>query len=306
MTEPRSSEISPPKLVYIMAEVRSGSTALCILLGNSPMVESVGELARWPAFRGRPKHDNEKPDDYAFWNSVRNVYHAEAGEPDFAALLDVQGKAEGYGAILLTLLGPIDQLTRDAYRAHVRRLLAAIQSVSGKSIVVDSSKRMGRAWMLFQCMPRETQIIHLVRDPRATLWSQLKRGVEQSPRPPVRAMLQYSFKNLMAEIVRWRLPRHAVLRVRYEDLAERPAAQLRRIGSFLDLPVGQLAVALEKGTALRVPHLIDGNRVRREAMIKFTLDDEWRSALRMWQRLLAVVLTLPFFVLYGYHRHDKS
>ena len=61
-----------------------------------------------------------------------------------------------------------------------------------------------------------------------------------------------------------------------------------------------VADKIESGEPLQVPYLLDGNRIRHETEITLRFDDTWRRRLGFGYRLLAILFTLPFFVLFGY------
>jgi hypothetical protein len=112
--------------------------------------------------------------------------------------------------------------------------------------------------------------------------------------------MHYSIKNLMSLLVQIRAPRGRVIRVRYEDLVREPARELLRIGRFLGLSMDPVISMIEAGVPLRVPQLLDGNRIRQKDEIHLRFDDTWRKQLGMRDRLLAILFTLPFFLWFGY------
>jgi hypothetical protein len=294
------------RLIYIMGDGRSGSTVLAVLLGNHPAIAAAGELAVWPKYEGYPKPGDDGPEHHRFWESIRQAYLEYGPAPDFPTLIEAQEEIDGYRHFFRVLFNRVSGVTCQIYCRHTDKLLGAIRSVSGRQVLVDSSKRMGRAWMLLRSRPSEVRIIHLVRDPRAMLWSQMKRNVEQDYKSPIKAMLHYSMKNLMSTFVQWRAPQGTVLRMRYEDIVQQPLVEIRRIGSFLGLSMEELSNKIETDPLLLVPHLIDGNRLRQEKSVALRLDDEWRHRLRTGYRWLAVLLTLPFFLIYRYWRADYA
>ncbi len=287
-------------LIYVMGDARSGSTPLGIILGSHPEIECVGELFRWPQFRGHPKPGDEREEHRAFWEAVRNAYLAQVGLPDYSQIAAVQGKFESYTNFPKVVLGLYSSEDMMVYCRHVRELLQAVRSVSGAEVIVDTSKRMGRAWMLSRCLDEPVRIIHLVRDPRGTLWSFMKRGIEQKAKSPVRALLHYSVKNAMSSVVSLILPKESVLRVRYEDLVQSPKTELERLGEFVGLDFSQTVSELEEHQPIPVPFLLDGNRIRKRSTIQLTPDEEWKKGLAPAYRALALGITVPFSLAYGY------
>lgn len=288
------------QLVYVMGDGRSGSTVLDIMLGNHPEVLGVGELNRWPVFEGHPKQGDTKTKVHRFWGEVRDVYNEIEGSLDFSRLEELQDAVGNYSSFFHVLLGLTSHGVRAEYCEYIDNLLEALIKASGKHVVADASKRPGRAWMLLRCFGTRVRVIHLVRDPRGVLKSELKRNVEQTYKSPPVAMLHYLIKNTMSTIVHSLSPRGSALRVRYEDLVREPAAELKRIGRFLDISMDLVINRLEVDGTLVVPPLLDGNRIRRREKITLRLDDEWRRDLSLGHQVLAIMLTLPLFVGYGY------
>lgn len=294
-----------PNILYVMGDGRSGSTLLGILLGNHPSIECVGELRRWLEFNGSPKPGNEKQSDHSFWEAVKTIYSQEDSLMDMPTMLKAQLYVESYARFPVVVFGLIPSNLKNVYQTHLRRLFGAIGAVSRKSVILDISKNMGRAATLFHIAKGRIKVIHLVRDPRAVLWSQLKQNIEQDYKSPLKSMLHYSIKNSLCHLVKWFAPAGTVLQVRYEDLANNPLDEIRRIGAFVDLPMGDLAERVANGGPLTVGHLIDGNRIRNESSIRLKPDREWQLNLKKPHRFLAVLITLPFYLQYGYYRSKQ-
>jgi hypothetical protein len=283
-----------------MGDGRSGSTVLATLLGNHPRIASVGEISKWPLFEGRPKKGDEKEGLAEFWNDVLDAYRAQHTDTSFAQLVAVQNRFEDYGRLPSVLLDRTPRWAREIYHNHTIKLVRAIDEVSDKSAAVDSSKRMGRAYMLLRNPCLDVKVIHIVRDPRGALWSQMKRDVEQKHKRPLQALGHYWIKNLCCHLVAWFSPGKRVLRVRYEDISLRNEELLTDLERFLELPLQPLRVLLSDDRPLVVDHLLDGNRLRRQRELRLRVDDAWRSGLSGFWKAAALLLTLPFSAIYGY------
>ncbi len=287
-------------VVYIMGDGRSGSTVTSVVLGNHPCISSNGELHKFARYRGHPKRDNNKEKDLRFWKDVREYYRSAGYSTDYRHLEDIQGEIENYGSFWRLLFQRIPEDVCSEYCAYVGGLFRAIRAVSKRDIIVDESKRPARGYALPRCPGTDVRIIHLVRDPRGVVWSQKKRTVEHKYKSPLVAGAHYSTKNLMSLLVQLRAPRGRVMRVRYEDLVREPAVELTRIGEFLDLSMEPVIERIEAGEPLQVPYLLDGNRIRCEKEITLRFDDTWRRQQSLGERLVAILCTLPFFLLFGY------
>ena len=159
-------------------------------------------------------------------------------------------------------------------------MVAAIARTAGKPHVLDSTKEPTRA--LFLSSTTRRRVIRLVRDPRSAVASHYWRLKEKG---------YYHFCGAIgacqagtcvprlgcAELDRGQPLGRAgdapapdrVLLVRYEDLRDRPALVLTRIGAALGLDLADSIARLEQGAPLGVQHIIGGNDVRLEAGLRF-------------------------------------
>lgn len=299
-------EQSAPTLVYIMGDGRSGSTILSILLGAQPDIVSVGELHRWPQFEGKPKWNNEKQRDHAFWQAVYEVYVAQAGVPDFEQLVALQNMFERYARFPAVLAGALPQADVAAYTAYFTHLLNAIATVSGKRIILDASKHSGRiyGYWRYQTAGTTVKIIHLVRDPRGVMWSHMKRHGEHKYKPLTVGIGHYMIKNVIGTFVDSITPKQLVMRVRYEDVIQYPQRELGRIGDFLGLSMERVIEHVVQNEPIEVPVLLDGNQIRQKSSIQVRYDDAWRQNLSAADRRRVNILTAPLMTLYGYWRRS--
>jgi hypothetical protein len=289
-----------PRLIYIMGDGRSGSTVLATLLGNHPRFVSVGEISKWPGFEGRAKEGDDKEGLVEFWGDVLSAYQDQHTDTSFAQLVEVQNCFEDYGRLPAVLLGRTPRWAREIYDNHTIKLIRAIGMVSGNTVMVDSSKRMGRAYMMLRNPYLDAKVIHIVRDPRGALWSQLKRDVEQKHKKPLQALFHYWIKNLSCHLVSWFTRDKRVLRVRYEDISLPGSDVLMKLESFLGTSLYPLQELISADQPLVVEHLLDGNRLRRQRELRLRIDDAWRSGLSGFWKAAALLLTLPFSAVYGY------
>jgi hypothetical protein len=289
-----------PLLIYIMGDGRSGSTVLAALLGNHPGVVALGEINKWPYFRGETKNGDEKEGLAEFWGAVLSAYRDQHTDTPFSRLVEVQCRFEDYRQLPSVILGLTPRWAREIYHNHTFKLVTAVNRVTGESVFVDSSKRMGRAFMLLRNPCLDVKVIHIVRDPRGALWSQMKRDVEQKSKKPLPALCHYWIKNLFCHLVAWFSPRDRVLRLRYEDVVTQTEDVIDTLEGFLGLSLQPLRESVAANNPLVVENLLDGNRLRRQRELRLKVDDAWRSGLsRIWKSA-ALLLTMPFSAVYGY------
>jgi hypothetical protein len=274
------------RLVYIAGSGRCGSTLLDILLGSDPSIQSTGELMRiLGGAQGIAQACSCGQDirTCPFWTQVV----AEIGGNEALKKLDRGTRLEGTKGLFLGRFG--DARAGSLARAHAARLadlVRAVSKVSGRPIVVDSSKSLGRGYLYrLEAGPGlDVRYIHMVRDGRAFLWSKRARpdGEGVGKRTPSRSPLHLAglwlTTNFVASVV-FKAQSGRYLRVRYEDLTERPTETLARIGAFIGTDLSGVARDLAAQRPIPISHVVGGNRLRFSRGLTLRADAEWEQAL---------------------------
>ncbi len=311
----------PLRLLDIMGVSRSGSTMLDTILGNHPDVESVGEVCHLPIHgwvMNRYCACRRRANDCSFWSDVRRQWDRLTGGADverFAALLKSIEERR------LWLPGWIGEARLGSprlrqYAPQIKALFTAIRQVSGKSIIVDSSKRITRALFLSTIPGIDLRVIHLVRDSRAVAWSKKKTfkkdeeaGVMYDVRPQrtMRTALSWNLRNLAAEWMRRQLAARKSIRLCYEDYASRPQEALDAIGRLIDVDLGNLGRSVAAGAAQQFGHTIAGNHLRMSGSTRLSgADVEWIEKLSPRDRRVCWLVTGPLLRRYGYGKVVES
>jgi hypothetical protein len=106
--------------------------------------------------------------------------------------------------------------------------------------------------------------------------------------------------NLLHEIAASKAPGR-VIRIRYEDLRDHPAEQLRRLGERFGIDVRPVLEKVERGETLPAGHDIGGNDIRLEHGLRFDPGKEGtRRVLPRWVELMTLALCWPLMSRYGY------
>lgn len=146
----------------------------------------------------------------------------------------------------------------------------AVREISKKQIVIDSSKStLPMKWFWMQ-KPDEFKIIHLVRDGRGFIKSNLRKGKDAD-----KSIHNWINNYKMTSKVLNTLPASAHIFVKYEDLCTNTEKELQRICNFLGIDYD--AQMLQFRT--RIKHNIDGNRMRLGSDNVIRLDESWRTSL---------------------------
>lgn len=297
-------------VLYIAGWGRSGSTILDSILGQVDGLVSGGEL-RYVWDRGlqqnRPCGCGAPFRECELWREVfeRGFGGFDAVDPE--AVLHA-GRAALRTRHLPALAARGGGAVEDAYRDALRRLYAALADVTGARVVVDSSKTPSYAFALASVPGLDVSVVHLVRDPRATAWSWLRRkqmpdagGTREMHRHgPLYSSLMWDVSNAAMPLL-WRGRRSRYLRLRYEDLVAAPEAALRRLLALVGAEDAELPLVGDHAVELAPSHSASGNPSRfATGRVELQADEEWRERMPLGQRLAVTAATAPFLHGFGY------
>jgi len=304
---------TPVHVVYVMGVGRSGSTLLDIALGSHPRVESVGELKN--LVRGGWRENGycacgSRVRECDFWPRVDALWRRQVEDVDLDAMaadmldLLLLRKHRSWPAMVA------DGGRMDTVKRQLGGLYRAIAEVSGKQVVVDSSKAPGLGLLVGSIPGLRVSYIHLVRDGLGVARSFKKSfakdeagGVQRRipGRSVWRAAAVWSLTNRLAERIGSRAPAGQVIRVRYEDLVGDCVGTLAKVGSMLDLDLRQVGETLVAGGGLRVGHNIGGNRIRMEGELHLRpLESNGSGGLSVVERLVFRSICGIMLRRYGY------
>ena len=335
---------APVRVFKITGTARSGSTVLDIVLGNHPDIESVGEVEKlirtgWISRESLGGIDSRKlripictcgkrldvgyvntPDEACpFWSSVRREWVERTGPESIEGYPRLRGNFERKRPALLVqqylrLLyeGRRRSASFRSYATLTRTFFESIRAVSGKPVIVDSSKSPARAFAFAMIPGIDLYVVHLVRDGRGVIASlrktfekDIEAGImwDHKGRPMWKSVGHWIVRNLATQWVCARLGPNKTMRLRYEDFVADPKGALERIGSLLDLDMTELADAASTGKPMQAGHNVGGNRTKKSGTITLRPDtQEWRTALTPTEQRLSWALMGWLMRPYGYKR----
>lgn len=305
------SVVEPLRILYITGVGRSGSTILEMLLAQLPGVIAIGEthyIVERGVFGGDRCSCGVSFQDCPFWQAVLSnlpydarrddLLHAESGLRHLRYAVKIH-----FGKRVLS-----PDLLENTYSQFLLHLYQSIKKVSGAGLIVDSSKIVPYGLFLSKLPGVEVRFLHLMRDPRAVSFSWRRRRVRPEVVGREQLMWQPSYFessyvaaewNLMSQLVEW--AGYPYLRVRYEDLVQRPQAILEEIIAFAGFPMNHVDLENLEISRRDQIHSLSGNPVRfTPGKISLKLDDEWRSKMPWFGRLLVELFNWPFLLAYGY------
>lgn len=292
-----------PRIVYIGGYGRSGSTLLDSVLNCHPDVFGAGEV-KWLfkyAITGELWDVCQDPEYATLWTGVlRRICERLPGMTLVRAAEITRRAEELRETEVLSEYGRLWDTT-----------FQTIASVTGKSVIVDSSKSARRAilrpFLLHQHGECPVHAVHLVRDPRGVLWS-IRRGDNKKMEAgtaarihggSARGLYGYLRANLLFERHLTQTPGLPWIRLRYEDLVSNIEESLEPLGRLLHLDLSAVARQVREGKSFSGGAGVSGNRMRRAGTITLRIDNEWKQQCPLPTRLM-VLLARPLIQQYNY------
>jgi hypothetical protein len=299
----------PATVLFISGSGRSGTTLLDRLLGLAPQTFSGGELRfMWERnlLENRPCGCGALFRACEHWNAVMDEAFGGMDRVPLAEIRGLQKQVDRYRC-LHWLMQPVrpaafTRALRD-YSYYLAQFYRAVQTVTGRSLIVDSSKDPPQALIMASSNAFDVRVIHLVRDSRATAFSWLRRKQSRMAsgrmlmqiRPVTTSARRWWYHNLASEMIRPKVD--AYYRMRYEDFVASPDRELGRMASTLSVPI----VPIGREVVLPVQHQTTGNPIRFDhGPTTIAADNEWTSKMSAKDFAVVTSMTAPLLLRYGY------
>lgn len=308
-----------PKVLFVAATGRSGSTLLDTMLGQLDAFFSGGELLHlWDdgLVKRRLCGCNLPVPDCPVWQRVIDRLEARTGKPLDPGRVAARQSELLRSRNLLRLArasnaSPSFSEARDQHVSLFEDLYLSISEVTGARVIIDSSKRPQQAASLRASDRIRPYLLHLVRDPRGVARS-MQRHVLMQPQSegdPMamkkssigRSAYLWQKWNLAIEGIARTYPPFRRMRLRYEDLVANPSRVAAAVALFLAEPFKGLQEA-EPGTLIMAQnHTAWGNPSRYHAgELRVNEDRAWRKELTPREKRLSTLLNWPLMLRYGY------
>lgn len=292
-------------LLYVLSNGRSGSTLLELLIGGHQRAWTVGELQVLPHDLSTPEARcgcGEPTAQCDFWSGV--LERAPVVSPG-ATLTQFRGsrnhgkvlRRDHFTDLVAGRVAPARRAAAKAYGELNRDLLAQVMDAArdrrGNEIdwIVDASKDPYRLLWLANSGCFDLRVVHLVKDPRAFVYSMIRSKERPTMREVLRLSARWAVENAtMHRLASRALPSEHVRTVRYEQLAGDPRGTLDDLGAWLglDFPADWHEGAFREGES----HAVSGNQTRfRGGGVR--LDERWRDAAPAWVQRTAWWSTAP-------------
>jgi hypothetical protein len=311
-----SAPPAPPiRVLFVAGAGRSGSTILDNILGQIEGVASVGELRfLWErgileqrrCGCGRPFRECPQ------WTAILSAAFPDTDLEDLARRmveLQQQGlRARHLPKLLRRRSRERLQRSMSEYLGNLAQLYAATREHLACEVLVDSSKLPPYGALLEMLPGVDVRVVHLIRDPRATAYSWLRKKALpdragtafMQQQGPVKASALWSLWNWAAGRL-WRRSPDRCLRVHYETFVRKPRATVETILEHVGIAPVATPFVSETEVELEANHTVAGNPSRfSTGRVAIRSDDEWISKMRRWDRLRVTAVTWPMLLRYGY------
>ena len=262
-------------IVYIVSDVRSGSTLLENIISKSKEVVSVGELhhldshlhkGKWGVTWNWNCSCGESFYNCEFWNGVFT-------KMDVLNINEIQNTEIKY-----TLNPTLEEIrNKKTTLKLLDRIYKAIFEVSNVNVIVDSSKNPQQGISIYKNSQFVVKVIYLKRDIRAVTISKNKWNIK------------FYSRNINSYKVLWKTFAHRIrcnkilkgiddediYNLKYEDFSKDPQNYLDEIATF----VGFKSFAMPKYMMLVNDHTIGGTPKRFEKR-KIQFDELWMGTTR--------------------------
>ena len=263
-----------PQILYIMGTGRSGTTILEVLLANNPGVAGVGEFKH--IFRHGFIHNRicscGKPADVCdVWSRV--FQQTGWNDEDCEKLARLVDQIERHANFLPLWLGVYDKRQMDSYRATHEALFKAVALNARAAVIVDSSKYQSRGLALSKLFPGKVKVLFITRSAKTLIEAFQKTDEKDQIRTKsaVGTTVYFLYVLFCMWLVRLQLKQDC-LAVRFEDLKRDPSSVLGTIEAWSGISMGSARRKLETGEFFEVGHIISGNRLRKNRVIKFDVN----------------------------------
>lgn len=300
------------RILYIGGAGRSGSTLIELILGNMPGFFSVGEVRYFWEYVLENKYScgcGESISSCTYWSTVMG----ELANQDDIDIEKVAAIAQDIDRTrnLLRQAFPKSLPTREFSNlvTATEKLYEAIALHINDAIIVDSSKVPSHLFVLLNFKQVDLRVIHLVRDPRAVVYSWRKRKKKEladlsgeaymDQRSVGQSLVRWGIENQYTEWFGRRAGRYTLLR--YEDFVKYPYAQLSTALSKVGLAEYPPQILKSTELSLNPTHSIGGNPIRFSSQkIRIVPDETWRKGLNPLTQTLISVVGLPWMIKYHY------
>jgi hypothetical protein len=292
-------------ILYIAGPARSGSTIVGNLLGQADGLFHIGEATSlWQMGLDRDASCGcgKLLKNCSVWEPVLHRAFGGIENIDRRSVAKARrGVPRSYKIPFITSWNEDSYYEKyEHYLSILKRFYGSVAHVTQCEWIVDSSKIPSLAYLLEQARGIRVYVLHLIRDPRAILYSWKRKAIEGFTVKPTKNLAGWNSRNAVIEFLRYK---HKLnyLRLRYEDFAASPESSIQEILHFIGRPDEDLHFISNSQARMKATHTIWGNPKRsKRGSIDIIPDDAWRFDSPSHLKTYATLASWPLMLRYDY------
>lgn len=269
------------KIIYIVSDVRSGSTLLENILSHSPNIISVGELHHLDSHINRGKWGKswnwscscgKSIEECIFWTKVlSNLKTHKINKIKNTSITPKKSKYNYFDFIASPKYNPIKN--RKVLNI-INTIYSAIFEEINTSVIVDSSKNPLQGLAIYQNSGINVKIIYLKRDIRAVTFSKAKweKKIEGKHRNLYKLLISSKLYDVRLKKCLKKINKDDVIRITYKELSQSPQVAVDKIINKFELQ----RFIVPKYMDCENNHSIGGTPTRFNKS-KIQYDDKWKE-----------------------------
>ncbi len=297
------------KVLYVIGSQRGGTTIAGRLMGQLPGFAFVGEVRKLFQLglpEGRSCGCGRRYDTCEVWSavlptivSIADIFQMRrwqhAAVPDHWSSL---------GALRLARNGRsgISPAAR-SYALLLTATYRALAKATGAKVIVDTSKLPADALLVSSLENVDPYFVQVVRDPRGTIHSIIRRSSSSRSVHIQRAVsgsAGWLVRQLAGNALRRRVGPDRSLLITYEDLIADPDTVLAGIATMMGEPTPAASVMEDHLVEFAAGHTPVGAGRFVPRSVRLTRDERWMTDLSIADRLVVSAITQPLGHQYGY------
>jgi hypothetical protein len=287
---------------------RSGGTILGRILDCSDDIIFVGNIKDF--WRKGLKRNNkcscgERFETCNFWKNVTKEYinsfpsiNIEEVTKEFQQI----EKWSNYFKLKKIVFNKKDNSLKpllEKFLEHNEKLYEIVSNLSGKKIIVDSSRNTGRLLALSLLNEFELYPINIIRDPRGVINSLINKDISnynEIRHSSILNLLHWNAKNYFSMNIMEGLNTTSSINILYKNFTVQPATVIEELKKMFNCTLNYEVDSGKFSINLGAGHIFSGNRERHKSgKIIITEDIEWKEELSWLHKVLTLIISVPLF-----------
>jgi hypothetical protein len=282
------------------------------LIGELPGFAFLGELRKlWQVGlpQGRSCGCGLPYDECPIWSVVLPKIGMDAAMPKRWQEVAAPDRRSSLHAWQLSRGNGADDADVAAYSELLGEAYRALSEATGARVLVDTSKLPADAVLVSRLPDIDAYFLELVRDPRGTVYSALRRGEGSAfarLRQTVIGSAGWLVRHAAARRLLQSVGSERAMVTTYERLVGDPDTVLAEVARFVGEPATENAVVIGGRADLGVAHTPIGGGRFKAVSVELSRDDRWVSSMSGTDRRVVGMLTWPLARRFGYGSPERT